>query len=86
MPVNAVTLTFSDAAGNSTTCLLSDCISSYNTAMWPSSTQNAPGLKIRITGTYAFRSAISMLWPGAGGPFMMGTINLSSSSRESIQF
>lgn len=86
LPTDSVTLTFADAGGNSQSCLMSDCIAYYTSAMWPSSTENAPGLKIRITGVYKFRSAIAMLWPGAGGPFSMGTINLSASSRESIQF
>jgi hypothetical protein len=86
LPADSVTLTFDDAGGNSQSCLLSTCISSFNTAMWPISTENAPGLKIRITGIYKFRSAIAMLWPGAGGAFSMGTINLPASSRESIQF
>ena len=82
-----ITLTFTDAAGTATTCALATCISTYTTAAWPVSTQNAPGLKIKIKGVYAWRSALALMVPGDGrswGP--TGIVNLSAVSKDSIQF
>jgi Flp pilus assembly protein TadG len=87
LPANLVTLRFTDANGSATTCSLSDCIANYNVSAWPPSSANAPGQDIRISGTYAFRSAMLMFWPGAGralGP--PGFFRLSADSRESIQY
>jgi Flp pilus assembly protein TadG len=87
LPASDVTLTFTDAGGGATTCIMSDCITNYTASSWPSSTQNAPGLKLQIAGSYAFRSTIIMFWPGAGGGYgPSGTVNLPAVSRESIQF
>ena len=82
-----LSLTFTQADGTATTCAASDCISTYTTTAWPSSTSNAPGLKLKITGSYPFTSIIAMFWPGAGSPIgYLKTITLSANSRESIQF
>jgi Flp pilus assembly protein TadG len=82
-----VTLAFTDNSGSTTTCALATCISSYTTAAWPVSTQNAPGLKIKIKGIYAWRSALAMFWPGAGGAWgPSGIVNLSAVSKDNIQF
>jgi len=87
LPADFVTLTFMDAKNSATTCLLSDCIANYDLAAWPPSSANAPGQDIRISGTFEFRSAMLMFWPGAGhalGP--PGMVRLSADSREGIQF
>jgi len=82
-----LSLTFTDAGGTATTCTLKDCIANYTTNAWPPSTENAPGLKLKISGSYAFNSVIAMFWPGAGHPVSgLATLDLWASSRESIQF
>jgi hypothetical protein len=82
-----VNLTFTDANGNATTCVLSDCIANYTTSAWPPTSANAPGQDIRISGTFRFASAMVMFWPGTGRPLGgPGVINLSADSRESIQY
>ena len=86
LPDNLVTLKFTDAMGATTTCLLSDCVANYNLSAWPPSSTNAPGQDVRISGIFAFRSAMLMFWPGAGGPMgPPGEFGLSADSRESIQ-
>src|SRR5438046_1750407 len=50
LPGDLVTLTFTTASGVATTCVLNDCIASYNSAPWPPSTDNAPGQDLRISG------------------------------------
>ena len=57
-----------------------------NTNRWPEYPKNQPSMDISITGTYRFRSAISMFWPGAGRGMNFGTFDLPASSTESIQF
>src|ERR1051325_8084823 len=81
LPADSVTLTFTDANSSATTCLLSDCIANYNLAAWPPASANAPGQDIRISGSFEFRSAMLMFWPGAGralGP--PGMVRLSADS------
>ena len=87
LPDDLVTLTFTDARGSATSCLLSDCIANYNLSAWPPSSANAPGQNVRISGNFAFRSAMLMFWPGAGRPMgPPGVIGLSADSREGIQY
>ena len=87
LPADLVTITFTDANGSVTTCVLSDCIANYNSSAWPPSSANAPGQDVRISGIYAFRSAMLMFWPGAGRPLgPPGVIGLSADSRESVQY
>jgi TadE-like protein len=85
LPADLVTLKFTPAKGSVTTCLLSDCLA--NSSDWPPSSANARGQDIRISGTFAFNSAMLMFWPGAG-PAIGRTrvVNLSADSRESIQY
>ncbi len=87
LAADSLTLTFTDATGSVTTCSMSDCIANYDVSIWPPATANAPGQKVTISGTYPFRPAILMFWPGAGKP--MGPpkpITFAASSRESIQY
>jgi TadE-like protein len=87
LPADLVTLTFTDANGGATSCSLSDCIATYNTAAWPPSSANAPGQDVRISGIFAFNSTAAMFWPGAGAPHgPAGLFNLSADSREAIQY
>ena len=87
LPPDLVTLTFTDANGSATTCLLVDCIANYTSSAWPPSSANAPGQDVRISGRYEFSSAMLMFWPGAGGPMNgPGVIGLSADSRESVQY
>jgi Flp pilus assembly protein TadG len=65
-------------------CELDECLN--NTSAWPPAAANAPGQSISVSGTYPFRSAISMFWPGAGTSQGFGVFNLPASSRETIQF
>ena len=87
LPASDVTLYFTDASGGTTTCTLANCIANYTTSYWPNSTNNAPGLKVKISGIYPFKSTLVMFWPGSGGALgPSGTVNLSAMSMESIQY
>ena len=44
------------------------------------------GLPLTITGTYLYRSAISLFWPGAGKGVAFGAYNLIATSTERIEF
>ena len=84
-----LTLTFTDDAGNATTCLVSaptgSCLS--NNTTWPPAGENDPGLNLTVSGTYPFQSALAMFWPGAhGGPVQFGIFKFPAGSREIIQF
>ena len=82
-------VTFTAMSGRTVTCgTLQDCMS--NTTQWPSDAGTpdpgaAQGAEIEITAVYPFRSAIAMLWPGAGR-IQFGTFYFPASSREAIQF
>jgi hypothetical protein len=82
-------VTFKALSGRTITCAtLQDCLS--DGTQWPSSAGApdpgaAQGAEIEITATYPFRSALSMLWPGAG-KVKFGTFSFPVSSREAIQF
>jgi Flp pilus assembly protein TadG len=87
IPAGSVTLTFTDANGTATTCALNDCIAAYDADAWPPPTANAPGQKLKISGSYQFSSAIVMVWPGAQQSVNPpGVINLSATSSESVQY
>lgn len=76
-----VTLT---ANGTVTHCTpLTTCVGS--TTSWPG-TVAQPGTDIVIAGTYPFRSAIAMFWPGAGSPMGFGVFDLPARSRDRVQF
>ncbi|MDP2996751.1 MAG: TadE/TadG family type IV pilus assembly protein, partial [Bryobacterales bacterium] len=53
-----------------------------NTARWPPEPGNMRGDTLVATGTYPFRSALSMFWPGAGPGMTFGTFTLRANSRE----
>jgi hypothetical protein len=65
---------------------LSSCF--LNTTQFPSDKAgNEPGLsEVAITGTYPFRSAIAMFWPGAHGGIQFPAFNLPASARERVHF
>jgi hypothetical protein len=86
LPANSVTLTFTDANGTATTCVVSDCLANYTSSAWPPSTANAPGQDVRISGLVPFQSSMAMFWPGAGRPMGVPGVWLSADSRETIQF
>jgi Flp pilus assembly protein TadG len=87
LPSSQVTLTFTDANNTVTTCSLSNCIANYNLSAWPPPSANAPGQDVRISGTYSFRTAMVMFWPGSGQPIGSPAIyNLSADSREAVQY
>jgi len=78
-------LTFTPANGTAVTCTLDNCLS--NTSTFPPLASNSPGIPIAISGTYPFRSIISMFWPGAGHPAgMFAATNFGTVSKEVIQF
>jgi Flp pilus assembly protein TadG len=86
LPPDTVQLTFTDAKGTATTCVLSDCVANYNSSAWPPSAANAPGQDVRIAGLLPFNSAMAMFWPGAGRPMGVPGVWLSADSRETIQY
>jgi Flp pilus assembly protein TadG len=81
---SAVTLTFTDNSGTAVTCGLNNCLTDSST--WPPSAANAPGMKVTISATCSFRSAIAMFWPGASLQGPLPAINLPASSSEAIKF
>ena len=86
LPANTVTLTFTPATGSATSCVLSACLTNFTTSAWPPDSASAPGVKLKISGSYPFRSAITMFWPGAGRPVPFRAVTLGADSRESIQY
>ncbi len=62
---------------------LSTCLG--NSTAWPPSTDNDVGQSVSISGSYPFRSALAMFWPGAGG-MRVGMVNLGAKSQEEITF
>ena len=87
LPDDLVNVTFTDANGSNTTCLLKDCIANFNSSVWPPQSANAPGQDIRISGVVPFSSTMLMFWPGAGRA-IGGTrvVGLSADSREVMQY
>jgi len=80
-----LSVTFQPQVGSAITCTLNSCLT--NTTVWPPTTSNTVGQTLTISGTYPFRSIISMFWPGAGGAYRPYTVvNFPGSSRERIQF
>ncbi len=70
---------------NTITCQpLSSCLG--NASFWPEYPGNQPQLEVEIQGSFLFRPAILMLWPGAGSGVIFGTYTFRSTSRERIQF
>lgn len=77
-------LTFSANGSAMPPCRLSDCVA--NSAFWPPDALNVPKMLIGIKGTYPFRSAISMFWPGAGKGIVFGQFTFPATSQDEIQF
>lgn len=73
------------AAGGATqSCApLSTCLSS--SAAWPAAPNNNIGLPVTISGTYPFRTGLSMFWPGSQ-PVAFSVFNLGAESQEEILF
>ena len=83
-----LTVTFTPSAGSATTGTLATLVTN-NTAWPPASPSgaNAIGQPVKISAKYPFRSAMSMFWPGAGGPQgALGLVYLPASSTDLIQF
>ena len=76
---------FVSGDGTTISCPLNSCFSNGTT--WPPLTANAVGKPVQISGTYPFRSIISMFWPGNGMPSgTLGSTNFTAVSQEPIQF
>ena len=72
------------SSGSSQNCNpLSNCLS--NATAWPPSPDNNIGLPVTISGTYPFRSAMAMFWPGAGS-VKFARVNVAATAREEIRF
>ncbi len=66
---------------------LANCLSGAAASQqWPQYPSNQPGMDITITGTYPFRSALSMFWPGAGRGMTFGVFTFPAQSTGAIQF
>jgi hypothetical protein len=72
------------AGGAAQSCApLASCLSSGGA--WPPAPNNSVGLPVKISGTYPFRSCISMFWPGSAPVQFVGS-NLGAESQEEILF
>jgi len=78
-------LTLRSVAGDVPCNPITTCLG--NTSMWPpgGSGANSVGQPITIIGTYPFRSALAMFWPGST-PVAFTMVNFPASSTEEIQF
>jgi Flp pilus assembly protein TadG len=84
LPAANFNVVLSSATAASVTCApLSSC--SSNATAWPPTGDNMPGMDIRISATYTFRSALAMLWPGAG-KVSFGTFTFVAYTRQPMQF
>ena len=79
-----MTVRFRDGLGTPVVCRLDQCLT--NAATWPPAGGNAPGMDVEIDASYPFRSAILLLWPGAGDVALFPRYDLPARSRERIQF
>jgi hypothetical protein len=83
IPSDAMNVTLTSNAGSKPCNPLSSC--QTDTTAWPPASANAPGNEILITGTYTFRSALSMFFPGSS-PVQFAVTKLNASSRQVIQW
>jgi Flp pilus assembly protein TadG len=84
LPAANFNVVLSSATAASVTCSpLSSC--SSNVTTWPPAADSAPGLDIQISAAYTFKSALSMLWPGAG-KVAFGTFTFVAYTRQPVQF
>jgi Flp pilus assembly protein TadG len=86
LPSDALTLTFTPANGSATACTLNNCIANYTGTAWPPSSANAPGMKVKIAGSFPFKSAITMFWPGTRQLGKFKTVTLAANSKENILY
>ena len=77
-------LTFTPASGSAVSCAMSDCLT--NATQFPATGANAVGNDVAISGSYPFRSIISMSWTGAGTVGRFGVVNFGAASKERIQY
>lgn len=80
MDMSVLQLTFT-TGGQTLTCSPANSCASNNTN-WPPTGYNPVGQALTINGSYAFRTALTMLWPGQS----TGTFNFAAKSTETIQF
>jgi hypothetical protein len=84
LPATNFNVVLSSATATSVTCApLSSC--SSNSTPWPPAADNAPGLDIQISASYTFKSALAMLWPGAG-KVNFATFTFVAYTRQPMQF
>jgi Flp pilus assembly protein TadG len=84
LPAANFNVVLSSATASAVSCApLSSC--SSNSTAWPPSPDNAAGMDIRISASYTFKSALSMLWPGAG-KVPSGTFTFVAYTRQPMQF
>ncbi len=83
LPASQLNLVLSTSSTSRTCSPLSTCAGDSST--WPPSADNSVGTDVIISGTYPFRSALAMFWPG-GGKVNFSTINFAAKSQEEIVF
>jgi len=77
-------LTLRSVAGDVVCNPITACLG--DTSIWPpGGGANSVGQQLSIIGTYPFRSALAMFWPGSR-PVAFGVVNFPASSTEEIQF
>ncbi len=82
---SSTTLTLTPSTGSATTGTISSLAS--NSAIWPSSTANAPGQTVKIAASYPFQTILAIFWTGSGPPLNDSkTFTLRASSAEAIQY
>ena len=83
LDAGTVNATFYSANGSVPCNPLNSCYA--NNTTWPPTADGAAGSDIQISSSYAFKSALCFLWPGAGSvPF--SPIYFSAYSRQEMQF
>lgn len=81
----AITLTFTPASGTAISGTMATLLT--NNTVWPPAGANAPGLSVKISMKYSFKTVLAVVWPGSGHVFNRSqTFTLPASSTEAIQF
>jgi len=80
LEAGSVQLTLTSGAGAYACGNLNGCAG--DDTQWPPAGNNAAGLPISVSATYAFHSVLSSFWPGQGS----ASINYLAKSTEIIQF
>jgi Flp pilus assembly protein TadG len=80
LDARSVQLTLTSGAGAYACGNLSGCAG--DSTQWPPAGDNAAGLPITLSATYAFHSVLASFWPGQGS----ASINYLAKSTEIIQF